>query len=177
MSEEQKLEQLSDLTGIDVEVLTLVRDDPSVIERVREIPVRSRVEELRAMRDELKAKQAKARELKQAVKVAKDAYRAESLEHGEMRVLAAMDRADARATKARESLAVYQARTAKLNAAQKKIDRLAAQKRGMNGARQGAVNVQTSAGRALAQDQLARTHGASDEAPRWQPRPEPRYMP
>lgn len=137
----------------------------------------SRVEELRAMRAQLKLKQEQARTMRAAVKVAKDAYQAESLEHGEMRVLAAMDRADARATKARESLAVYQARTAKLNEAQAKIDRLAAMKRGMNASRQGAVNVQTSDGRAMAQDQIARTHGASDEAPRWTPRPEKAYLP
>jgi hypothetical protein len=129
------------------------------------------------MRAQLKQKQEQARAMREQVKVAKAAYRAESLEFGEIKVLAAMDRAEARETSARDRLATYQARTAKLHAAQEKIDRLAAQKRAMNGAREGARHVQTSGGRSLAQDQIARTHGASDEAPRWTPRPEKAYLP
>jgi hypothetical protein len=137
----------------------------------------SRIEELRAMRAQLKLKQEQARTMRAAVKVAKEAYQAESLEHGELRVLAAMDRAEVRETRARETLAIYQARTEKLRATQEKIDRLSAKKSAMNGAREGARHVQTSNGRTLAQDQIARTHGSSDEKPRWEPRPEPRYMP
>lgn len=137
----------------------------------------SRIEELRAMRAELKQKQAAARAMRDAVKFARAAYQAESLEHGEMKVLAAMDRAEVKQARAKESLEKYRARTAKLHAAQEKFDRLATQKRAMNGSREGATNVQSPAGRTLAQDQIARTHGASEDKPRWEPRPEPKYMP
>lgn len=136
-------------------------------------------EQIAALRDEAKAKKQAAREALEAARMAEKAYRNEKIEVVGANLLARMAREEKREQSAQDRLRMFQAKREQMRANAEKLKRLETQKAEMNASRKGATHAiyGSANGRNFAANQIAATHGVSDAAPRWSPRPEIKYLP